>query len=92
MTRLVKCVVLNREAEGLEEPPSPGDLGIRIYENVSQEGWRLWLQRLQLIMNELQLNSADPDSHKIIEQHMRGYIFSEGSEGQIPDGFQPPGS
>ena len=46
MAHMVQCVVLNREAEGLEAPPHPGELGQRIYENVSAEGWKQWLQRL----------------------------------------------
>ena len=59
MVRMVRCVVLKREAEGLEQPPHPGELGQRIYENVSKEGWGEWLKRLQMIINENQLNSAD---------------------------------
>jgi Fe-S cluster biosynthesis and repair protein YggX len=66
---MVECVVLKREAEGLEAPPHPGEIGRRIYENVSREGWTEWLQRLQMIINENQLNSADPRSLDIIEQH-----------------------
>ncbi len=62
MAQMVECVVLKREAEGLDEPPHPGELGRRIYENVSKEGWTEWLQRLQMIINENQLNSADPSS------------------------------
>ena len=92
MTRMVDCVVLKRQAEGLKEPPYPGELGERIYQSVSKEGWVEWLKRLQLIMNELQLNSADPDCHKVIEQHMLGFLFSEGEHGDVPQGFQAPGN
>ena len=49
MARTVECVVLKREAEGLDEPPHPGEIGARVYENVSKEGWAEWLQRLQMI-------------------------------------------
>lgn len=87
MTRMVECVVLKREAEGLDEPPHPGDIGRRIYENVSKEGWTEWLQRLQMIINENQLNSADPRSVDIIEQHMLGFLFGEGDLGGLPQGF-----
>ncbi len=88
MARMVDCVVLKREAEGLDVPPHPGDIGKRIYENVSQEGWTNWLQRLQMIINENQLNSADPRSVEIIEQHMLGFLFDEGDLGGLPQGFQ----
>ena len=91
MTRTVQCVVLKREAEGLDEPPHPGELGKRIYENVSKEGWTDWLQRLQMIINENQLNSADPRSIEVIEQHMLGFLFDEGDYGGLPTGFRAPG-
>ena len=88
MARMIDCVVLKREAEGLDEPPHPGDLGQRIYEHVSKEGWNEWLKRLQMIINENQLNSADPRSIEIIEQHMLGFLFGEGDMGGLPMGFQ----
>jgi len=87
MARMVECVVLKREAEGLEAPPHPGEVGQRIYENVSREGWAEWLQRLQMIINENQLNSADERSVDIIEQHMLGFLFGEGDLGGLPQGF-----
>ena len=88
MARMVECVVLKREAEGLDEPPHPGEIGKRIYENVSKEGWAEWLQRLQMIINENQLNSADPRSIEVIEQHMLGFLFGEGDLGGLPQGFR----
>ena len=88
MVRTVECVVLKREAEGLDEPPHPGEIGARVYENVSKEGWAEWLQRLQMIINENQLNSADPSSMEVIEQHMLGFLFGEGDLGGLPQGFQ----
>ena len=59
---MVNCVMLKHEAPGLEAPPHPGEVGQRVYENVSQEAWDEWLQRLQMIINENQLNTADPRS------------------------------
>lgn len=91
MARMVNCVVLKREAEGLESPPHPGDIGRRIYENVSKEGWQQWLQRLQMIINENQLNTADPMSIELIEKHMLGFFFDEGDYGGLPQGFRAAG-
>lgn len=91
MSRLVHCVVLKREAEGLDEPPHPGPLGERIYSNVSNEGWQQWLERLQMIMNENQLNTADERSMDLIEQHMIGFLFDEGEYGGLPTGFRTAG-
>jgi len=88
MSRTVNCVVLKREAEGLDEPPYPGALGERIFANVSREGWQEWLVRLQMIINENGLNTADPRTLEVIEQHMQGFLFDEGELGGLPQGFQ----
>ena len=88
MARTVQCVVLHREAEALDAPPHPGELGERIFRNVSREGWADWLQRLQMIINENQLSTADPGSIDLIEQHMRGFFFGEGDLGGLPAGFR----
>ena len=82
-------MVLKREAEALENPPYPGDLGERIFNNISQEGWTKWLERLVLIINENQLSTADPTSVELIEKHMLGFLFGEGDLGDIPAGFAP---
>ncbi len=90
MSRMVNCLVLKKEAPGLDQVPHPVEIGIRIYENISAEGWRQWLDRLTIIMNEMRLSTADPQTLEIIEQHMMGFLFGEGEEGQMPAGFQPP--
>jgi len=92
MSRIVFCQVLKKEAPGLDNLPYPGELGQRIYENISTEGWNQWLQRLTMIVNENRLSTADPASVDIIEQHMIGFLFSEGEAGQLPNGFAPPGA
>ena len=91
MARTVNCPILKRAAEGLEEPPYPGTLGRRIYEHISKEGWRQWLERLTMIMNENGLSTADPDAMRLIEEHMRGFLFGEGNLGGLPAGFVPQG-
>ena len=89
--KLVQYNILKREAEGLDEPPHPGTLGLRIYENVSREGWQQWLQRLTMIMNENGLSTADPETVSVLEQHMLGFLFGEGDLGGLPAGFVPQG-
>ena len=91
MSRIVQCVVLKREAEGLEKPPHPGELGIRVFENVSKEGWGQWQERLVMIINENGLSTADPSNLELIEKHMLGFFFDEGDYGQAPAGFQAGG-
>lgn len=87
--RRVNCTVLKEEADGLESPPYPGELGQRIFENVSADGWQQWLQRQVLIINENQLSTADPEAIELLEQHMLGFLFEEGDLGSVPQGFAP---
>lgn len=91
MTRNVNCVVLGEESEGLKQVPYPGELGQRIYDNVSEKGWEQWIERQTTIINENSLSTVDPASLALIEQHMLGFIFKEGDLGQQPEGFRPPG-
>jgi len=87
MSRTVKCSLLGREADGLEKIPYPGELGLRIYDNISQEAWQQWLERLVMIINEYQLNSADQANQELIEKHLVGFLFNEGEYGQLPSGY-----
>lgn len=91
MPRTVFCQVLKQQAEGLEQPPHPGALGQRVYENVSKEGWKKWLERLTTIINENGLSTADPTSIQLMEKHMVGFLFGEGELGKLPPGFSPAG-
>ena len=90
MSRTVFCHVLQREAAGLDFPPHPGQLGQRIYENVSREAWQRWLAHLTVLINDSGLSTADPASIVVIEQHMLGFLFSEGEHGKRPAGYSPP--
>jgi Fe-S cluster biosynthesis and repair protein YggX len=88
MARMVKCIKLGREAEGLDFQTYPGELGKKIFENVSKEAWRAWLNHQTMLMNEYRLNPLDPKARKFIEGEMDKYFFGEGS--QAPEGFVPP--
>ncbi len=85
MTHTVHCVKLGREAEGLDRPPYPGELGQRLYENVSKEGWQLWLRHQTMLINEYRLSVMDPKARKMLEQEMEKFFFGEGSE--KPEGY-----
>lgn len=91
MSNMVPCVVLKREAEAMDRPLHPGELGRRIFENVSKEGWKQWLERLTMVINENGLNTADPKNLELIEKHMLGFFFGEGDYGHLPAGFQAGG-
>ena len=79
MTRMVNCIKLGKEAEGLERPPYPGELGKRIFENVSKEAWQGWLQHQTMLLNEHRLSPVNPKDRKFLEEEMEKYFFSGGS-------------
>jgi Fe-S cluster biosynthesis and repair protein YggX len=70
MARTVKCVKLGHEAEGLDFPPYPGELGKRIYESVSKEAWQAWLRHQTMLVNENRLSLADPRARKWLARQM----------------------
>ena len=84
MTRMVYCVKLGREAEGLKFPPYPGELGQRVYQNVSAEAWQLWLRQQTRIINEYRLSVIDPRARKFLEGELEKFFFSE--ENPTPEG------
>ncbi|HEY6545603.1 MAG TPA: oxidative damage protection protein [Dokdonella sp.] len=88
MTRMVHCVKLQREAEGLAFAPWPGELGKRIYEQVSREAWSAWLAHQTMLINENRLNPLDAKTRGIIAAEMEKYFFGEGSE--APAGYVAP--
>ena len=80
MTRMVQCVKTGQQAEGLRAPPYPGELGKRIYENVSQQAWRMWLQHQTMLINENRLTPIEPKARKFLEEEMVKYFFGGGSD------------
>ncbi len=88
MSHTVNCVKLGREAEGLDRPPYPGELGKRIYENVSKEAWQGWIRYQTMLINEHRLTPIDPEHRKFLEQEMENFFFGEGAS--MPEGFVPP--
>jgi Fe-S cluster biosynthesis and repair protein YggX len=87
MSRTVQCVKLNREAEGLERPTYPGELGQRIFDNVSKEAWQEWLRHQTMLINENRLSPVDPNARKFLEQQMEQFFFGEGAE--LPPDYRP---
>ena len=88
MSRMVQCVVLKREAPGLDRPPYPGELGKRIYESVSREAWARWLQHQTMLINEYRLTPIEPKARKFLEAEMEKFFFGAGSE--RPPDYQAP--
>ena len=87
--RLVRCVKLGRELPGLESPPWPGPLGQRIYDNVSEEAWEAWEERMKMILNEYRLLPFQKEAQQIIAKQMEEYFFGESAA--PPPGYVPEG-
>jgi Fe-S cluster biosynthesis and repair protein YggX len=87
MTRFVHCAKLQKEAEGFDEPPMPGELGQRIYEKICIEAWQLWLDHQTMLINENRLSMIDPKSRAFLIQEMDKFLFGTGSE--KPSGYKP---
>ena len=87
MSRNVQCVVLKTEAPGLDRMPYPGELGKRIFENVSKEGWARWLKHQTMLINEYRLTPVDPKARKFLEAEMEKFFFGAGSD--APKEFVP---
>lgn len=81
---------LGREAEGLDMPVYPGELGKRIFDNVSKEAWKLWMNHQTMLINEYRINPLDPKARKFIEGEMEKFLFGEGSK--LPPDYQAPKS
>jgi Fe-S cluster biosynthesis and repair protein YggX len=88
MPRTIFCTWLQREAEGLERAPYPGELGQRIYASISKEGWAAWVRHQTMLMNEYRLTPIDPKARKFLVEEMEKFLFGGGS--QAPEGYVAP--
>ena len=86
--RTVKCVKFQKELPGLAEPPWPGDIGQRVFENVSADAWELWKEHLKMVLNEFRLQPWQPEAQEIIEKQMEAFFF--GGEAPPPPDYVPP--
>lgn len=89
MTRMVNCIKLGREAEGLDFPPLPGEMGQKLYANVSKEAWAAWLRQQTMLVNENRLNLAEARARKYLMEQVEQYFFGDG--GDKVQGFVAPG-
>lgn len=85
--RTVRCVKLGRELPGLDAPPWPGPLGQRIYEQVSEEAWEMWEERMKMILNEYRLSPWQKEAQQLVATHMEDFFFGEGAA--LPPGYVP---
>lgn len=85
MTKLVTCIKTGIEGPALAKPPFPGELGQRIFDHVSQQGWELWVNHQTMLINEYRLSMIEPKARQFLKEEMEKFFFGEGS--QKPQGF-----
>lgn len=88
--RTVFCVKLQRQLPGLDDRPWPGELGQRVFDNVSAEAWKLWEERMKMILNEYRLMPWQKEAQQLVAKYMEEFFFAEGSA--MPPGYVPPQS
>jgi Fe-S cluster biosynthesis and repair protein YggX len=88
VTRKVQCMALGEELDGLAFQPYPGELGKRIFENISQQAWQKWMAHQTMLINEHRLSPINPEHRKYLEGEMEKYLFEGSSE--APEGYVPP--
>ena len=88
MARTVNCIKLNKEAEGLDFPPVPGEIGKKLYLSVSKEAWQAWLKHQTMLINENRLNLADDRARKYLATQMEKHFFGDGADAAV--GYVPP--
>lgn len=86
--RMVKCVKFGREMPGLDRIPWKGEIGKKVYDDVSKEAWKLWVEHSKMVMNEFRLNPLDPKAQQIMEEQLNNYFFGDGVK--LPDSYVPP--
>lgn len=88
MARMVNCIKLGREAEGLDFAPLPGEMGQKLFNSVSKEAWQAWVKHQTMLINENRLNLADSRARQYLQQQMQNYFFGAGAD--MPQGYVPP--
>ena len=88
MVREVFCDYFQKELEGLDRPPYPGEIGQRIYNSVSKQAWQMWIEHQTMLINENKLSMVNPESRKYLQEEMIKFFFGEGS--QKPKEYVPP--
>lgn len=89
MSRIIHCVKLDKDTEGMDYPPYPGEMGKKIYESISKEAWALWLNHQTMLINEFRLSMLDPKARAFLATEMENFLFGGGSAAP-PAGYVPP--
>ena len=86
--RMVMCIKLGRELPGLKSPPMPGEIGKKVFEQVSQQAWNEFVEYFKMVINEYRLDLTNPMADQIFQQKAEEYFFSDNAD--MPEGYVPP--
>jgi Fe-S cluster biosynthesis and repair protein YggX len=86
--RIVHCIKLGKDLPGLTKPPIMGEVGQKVYDNVSKEAFKMFLEHFKMVVNEYRLDLSSPSTDKIFEDQMQDYFFGAGM--QLPEEYVPP--
>ncbi|MEA3405840.1 MAG: oxidative damage protection protein [Pseudomonadota bacterium] len=87
MSRMVNCLKMGEEMEGLDFAPFPGELGQKVYDNISKEAWKQWLAQQTILINEYRLSSLDPKARSFLQEEMQKFLFND-EDIDMPDEFK----
>jgi Fe-S cluster biosynthesis and repair protein YggX len=90
VSKKVHCQLLDQELDALAFQTYPGELGKRIFENISQQAWQQWMTLQTMLINEHRLSPINPEHRAYLETEMEKYFFGKGSE--KPEGYVAPDS
>ena len=88
MARMIQCAKLNKEAEGLDRAPYPGDIGKKIFDSISKEAWQSWLGQQTILINEYRLSAIDPKAQTFLMAEMKKFLFTD-EEQAMPGAYTP---
>jgi len=86
--RIVHCIKLDKDLPGMDKPPIPGEIGQKVYESVSKEAFKMFLEHFKMVVNEYRLDLSSPSTDKIFEDQMQDYFFGAGMK--LPEEYVPP--
>jgi len=87
MSRKVNCVKMGEELDGLDFMPLPGELGQKVFDNVSKEAWKQWLGQQTILINEYRLSSLDPKARTFLLEEMQKFLFDD-QDIDMPEEFK----
>ena len=88
MSRTVKCAKLQRELPGLPYKPFEDDLGQRLFDEISYDAWKMWLEHSKMIVNEYRLDLTSEKAHEILKEQCEQFFFGDGAA--LPPDYVPP--